>query len=256
MSFQRILLFALVAAWCVCATAQSSSPVVVELFTSEGCSSCPPADEFLRALDAKQPIEGTQLIVLGEHVDYWDDQGWRDIYSDHSFTVRQDNYVNRMGLKSSYTPQMIVDGAVECSGNDRQRAIQALEKARAGTKVALKISSVTIENGKLHAHIETGVAAGKADLILALALDHAESQVLRGENSGHRLEHVAITRDIVKVGRVAKGATFVKDVEIKTKVTDASYRVIALLQQPDQGKILGAAVERVGAEKSVQPAQQ
>jgi hypothetical protein len=250
------LLLTLVAAAGLCASAQSPSPVLVELFTSEGCSSCPPADEFLRVLDAKQPIQGAQLIVLGEHVDYWDDQGWRDIYSDHGYTTRQENYVTKMGLKSAYTPQLIVDGAAECSGNDRQRAIQALEKARTETKVALKISSVTIENGKLHAHIETGTAPDKADLILALALDHAESQVLRGENSGHKLDHVAIARDIVKVGRVAKGATFVKDVEIKTKATDPSYRLIAFLQQPDQGRIFGAAVERVGSEKAIQPAQQ
>src|SRR5215470_12770356 len=103
----------------VCATAQSPTPVLLELFTSEGCSSCPPADEFLRALDAKQPVEGAQLIVLGEHVDYWDDQGWRDIYSDHDLTLRHAGYVNKVGLKSSYTPQLIVDGSAECSGNNR-----------------------------------------------------------------------------------------------------------------------------------------
>jgi len=256
MSFHKVILYAFLAVGCVWASAQSSSPVLVELFTSEGCSSCPPADEFLRALDAKQPIEGAQLIVLGEHVDYWDDQGWRDIYSDHSFTVRQANYVTRMGLKSSYTPQFIVDGAAECSGNDRQRAIQTLDKARSETKVALKISSVTIENGKLRAHLESGAVPEKAELFLAVALDHAQSQVLRGENSGHHLEHVAIARDIVKAGKVAKGATFVKDVEIKTKATDASYRLIAFLQAPDQGRILGATVERVGTEKSVQTSQQ
>ena len=253
MTARTLLLLTLVAAACLCATAQSSTPVLVELFTSEGCSSCPPADNFLRTLDAKQPIDGAQLIVLGEHVDYWDGQGWRDAYSDHNFTARQENYVNRMNLKSAYTPQLVIDGTTECSGSDFKRAIQALETARTEGKVALKISSVTIENGKLHAHIESGTAPDKADLMVALALDHAESQVLRGENSGHHLEHVAIARDIVKVGKVPKGATLVKDVEITTKVTNASYRLIFFLQQPDQGKILGAAIARVGTEKPVQP---
>src|SRR5215470_1401425 len=140
----------------VCAAAQSPTPVVVELFTSEGCSSCPPADEFLRLLDAKQPIDGAQLIVIGEHVDYWDDQGWRDIYSDHDLTLRQAVYVNRLGLKSSYTPQLIVDGSAECSGNDRKRAIDVIEKARTQSKVSVQISSAAFENGKLRAHIETG----------------------------------------------------------------------------------------------------
>ena len=139
-NFRRTLNVAIFALTCVCAVAQTPTPVLVELFTSEGCSSCPPADAFLRTLDSTQPIQGAQLIVLGEHVDYWDDQGWRDIYSDHNFTVRQDNYVNRMGLKSSYTPQIIVDGSTECSGNDPKRAIAVIEKARAQSKVPLQIS--------------------------------------------------------------------------------------------------------------------
>jgi hypothetical protein len=255
--FLRNFLFTIfIACVSICTAAQSPAPVLVELFTSEGCSSCPPADEFLRALDAKQPIEGAQLIVLGEHVDYWDDQGWRDIYSDHDLTLRQAVYANRLGLKSSYTPQLIVDGSAECSGNDRQKAIQALEKARIQPKVSLKISSVTLENGKVRAHVESGAVPDKADVFVALALDHAESQVLRGENSGHHLQHVAIARNLVKVGKVGKGATFAKDVEVKTNGKDASYRVLAFVQEPNEGKILGAAVELVGGQKSSQTSQQ
>jgi hypothetical protein len=233
----------------MCAVAQSPTPVLVELFTSEGCSSCPPADEFLRALDAKQPFEGTQLIVLGEHVDYWDDQGWRDIYSDHDLTLRQAVYVNRLGLKSSYTPQLIVDGSAECSGNDRKRAIDVIEKARAQAKVPVQISAATFENGKLRAHIETGALPENGEVFVALALDHAESQVLRGENTGHRLEHVAVARNLVKVGKAGKGATFAKDVEVKAKPA-GPYRVIAFIQESNQGKILGGAERAVTAEKA------
>ena len=242
------LLFTLVA-MCLCAVAQSATPVVVELFTSEGCSSCPPADEFLRALDAKQPFEGTQVIVLGEHVDYWDDQGWRDIYSDHDLTLRQAAYADRLRLKTSYTPQLIVDGAAECSGNDRKRAIDVIEKARTQAKVSIQISSATVEGGKLHAHVETGSVPEKAEVFVALALDHAESQVLRGENSGHRLEHVAVARNLVKAGKAEKGAAFSKDIEVKVK-PEGPYRVIAFIQETNQGKILGATEKTLAAGKA------
>ncbi len=227
------------------AAAQSPTPVVVELFTSEGCSSCPPADEFLRTLDATQPVPGIQLIVLGEHVDYWDDQGWRDIYSDHSYTVRQQDYADRMRLKGPYTPEMVVDGAVEFVGNDAKRAQQAFEKVRSNAKVNVQISSLTLENGVLRAHIESGAVPANAEVFVALALDHAESQVLRGENGGHHLEHVAVVRNLTNAGKVAKGAAFAKDVHIKAKPSDAGYRLIAFVQESHQGQILGATVQAV-----------
>ena len=227
------------------AVAQSPTPVLVELFTSEGCSSCPPADEFLRTLDATQPVAGAQLIVLGEHVDYWDDQGWRDIYSDHDYTVRQQNYADRMHLKGPYTPEMVVDGAVEFVGNDPKRADQAFEKARSNPKVNVQISSLTLENGVLRAHIESGAVPANAELFVALALDHAESQVLRGENGGHHLQHVAVVRNLTNAGKVAKGAAFAKDVHIKAKPSDAGYRLIAFVQESHQGPILGATAQAV-----------
>src|SRR5438874_3433920 len=226
------------------AIAQTPTPVLVELFTSEGCSSCPPADEFLRTLDATQPVTGVQLIVLGEHVDYWDDQGWRDIYSDHSYTVRQQDYADRMHLKGPYTPEMVVDGALEFVGNDPKRAQQAFEKARSNPKVSVQISSLTLENGVLRAHIESGAVPANAEVFVALALDHAESQVLRGENGGHHLEHVAIVRNLTNAGKIAKAAAFAKDVHIKAKPSDAGYRLIAFVQS-HQGQVLGATVQKV-----------
>src|SRR5579864_2119316 len=142
------------------------TPIMVELFTSEGCSDCPPADTFLRTLDSTQPVPGAQLIVLEEHVDYWDDQGWRDPFSSHAFTVRQGEYVSRMHLASAYTPQMVVDGAYQFVGSDRRSAAKGFENARSIQKIGIRITSLQVDNGTLRAHVETDVVASKADVFV------------------------------------------------------------------------------------------
>ena len=226
--------------------APAATPVVVELFTSEGCSSCPPADAFLRTLDSSQPIPGEQLIVLEEHVDYWDDQGWKDPFSSHELTQRQTDYAQRLGVQGPYTPEMIVDGAYEFVGNDRAKASEALKKVQSMQAVPVRISGVNVADGKLQAHIETDPVPAKADVMVAVVLDHAESQVLRGENGGHHLEHVAVVTALSKVGKTEKQHPFSKDVSLNAKsLTQQPFRVIAFLQESGQGKILGAAVERV-----------
>jgi len=223
----------------------ATKPVLVELFTSEGCCSCPPADALLRTLDTTQPVPGIQLIVLGEHVDYWDDLGWQDAYSAHAFTVRQQTYADRLRLASPYTPQMVVDGTLEFVGSDRKRANRAFEKVRALPKVTVRISSLKIENGSLRAHVDTDPSPAPAEVFVALALDHAQSQVLHGENGGHRLEHVAVARNLISVGKTVKGEMFSRDVTLALSATGPPYRVIAFVQETNQGKIFGAAVERV-----------
>jgi hypothetical protein len=223
----------------------AATPVLVELFTSEGCSSCPPADALLHSLDSTQPVTGVQLIVLEEHVDYWDDLGWKDTYSSHAFTVRQQIYADRLRLEGPYTPQMVVDGSFEFVGSNRERANQAFEKARTLPKLVVRISSLKVENGNLRARIETHALPSPAEVFVALALEHAQSQVLHGENGGHRLEHVAVLRNLVSVGRAAKGVMFSKDVSVALTAPGQPYRVIAFVQEPKQGKILGAAVERI-----------
>src|SRR5581483_10938974 len=153
-NFRKLMASVLVMiALCAPALAAAETPILVELFTSEGCSDCPPADAFLKALDTAQPIPGAQLIVLEEHVDYWDDQGWRDPFSSHAFTVRQTDYVEHLHLKDGpYTPQMVVDGTEAFVGSDRTLLARALQKVVVAPKISIDISSPHIESGKLIAH--------------------------------------------------------------------------------------------------------
>jgi hypothetical protein len=227
------------------ASAQSSRPVLVELFTSEGCSDCPPAEAFLQLLDSKQPVSGEQLIVLEEHVDYWDDQGWKDPFSSHAFTQRQQEYVERMGVRQGpYTPQMVVDGAEQFVGSNRSQAAKAFKAAASSSKSEIKISA-HLDSGKVLAHLEIEPLSSKGDVMFAVAFDHAQSQVLRGENGGKHLEHAAVVKYLAKIGNVKKGETFTKDLIIPVDGPEQEYRVIAFVQQSGQGKILGAAMSRV-----------
>jgi hypothetical protein len=229
----------------------ATTPVLVELFTSEGCSSCPPADALLQRMDASQPEPGVQLVVLSEHVDYWDHDGWKDPYSSALATERQSDYVRALGLQNPYTPQLIVDGAAEMHANGGAQISQVLQKAAAAAKVSVRLGSVTVDAGSpaiLRAHIEINGDSAKrnADVYLAIAVDHAESQVLRGENAGRHLTHVAVVQELRRVGKLEKGKSFNQDVQMKLKSgTDSkNIRVIAFVQEPGPGRVLGAALQK------------
>jgi hypothetical protein len=229
----------------------SAVPVLVELFTSEGCSSCPPADELLQQLDASQPTPGVQLIVLSEHVDYWNHDGWKDPYSSSSLTERQTEYVRSLGLNTAYTPEMIVDGASELKASGIQQLIEAFQKAASAPKIPVRISSLSVESGSpqlLRAHVEVDGASLKhnAEIYVVLALDHAESQVLRGENTGRHLAHVAVAEEFTRIGKLEKQKSFSKDIQIMLKpgVEPSNVRVIAFVQGSGPGKVLGAALQK------------
>ena len=246
-----VILFA-VTAVCGRAADATRSPVLVELFTSEGCSSCPPADELLQRMDATQPVPGAQIIVLSEHVDYWDHDGWKDPYSSRSLTERQSGYTHALALNTAYTPEMIVDGGFELKANSNEQLIQALEKAASAAKVPVKIVWAKVDAktpGLLRAHIEADGTSEKhnADVLVAVALDHAESEVSRGENTGRHLAHVAVVQEIVKVGKLEKQKTFAQDVEIKLKpgTESANLRMVAFVQESAFGKIRGSALEKI-----------
>jgi hypothetical protein len=226
-------------------------PILVELFTSEGCSSCPPADALLETMDASQPVPGAQLIVLSEHVDYWDRDGWKDPNSSPALTERQSDYVHVLGLKTAYTPQMIVDGTRELRVGDPQQMSNVFREAVAAPKIPVRIGAVSVEAGNpavLRTHIETDSNFDKhnADVYAALALDRVESQVLHGENGGRHLTHVAVVQQITRIGKLQKGKSFGQDIQLKLKPgTDPSnVRLIVFVQDSGPGRLLGAAMRK------------
>jgi hypothetical protein len=233
------------------ADANPRTPVVVELFTSEGCSSCPPADALLERLDRSQPVGAAELIVLSEHVDYWNDIGWKDPYSSHEYSERQSEYAKRFGLPSVYTPQMVVDGRIEFSGGDARRAIQAIENSTKVEKPPVALSSVHLEGDHTIAvHIEAGPllpsSAKLADVLIATVDDSDESHVSRGENAGRTLRHVAVLRDLMQVGTVGRSAKFSRDLKINLKnANPRNLRIVAIVQEMTAGRIWGAGAARL-----------
>jgi hypothetical protein len=227
----------------------AARPILIELFTSEGCSSCPPADALLEKLDGAQPSPGVQLIVLSEHVDYWDHDGWKDPASSPAMTERQADYVRALGLQTAYTPQMIVDGTSVVHVDDSQQILKVLQNDAVLPKDPVRIGGVSINAGSpdvLEAHIEADGSSDKrnADVYVALALDHMESQVLRGENGGKRLTHVAVVQQLTKVGKLQKGKSFDETVQLKLKpgTNPKNVRLVAFVQEPGPGRTLGAAL--------------
>ena len=231
-------------------TAQRT-PVLVELFTSEGCSDCPPADSLLERLDKSQPVRDAELIVLSEHVDYWNDIGWRDPYSSHEYSQRQGKFAGYFGLGSVYTPQMVVDGRIELVGSDERGAIRAIESAAKSEKIPVNLSSIHREGSNTVAlHVETGAlppsAPGRsANVLLALADESDESHVIRGENAGRTLRHVAVVRTLVLVGTADRTAGFSKDVRINLNSEKSQgFRLVAFVQDPEAGRIWGVGSAR------------
>lgn len=226
------------------------SPVLVELFTSEGCSSCPPADALLKKLDASQPVPGAEVIVLSEHVDYWNHDGWRDAYSSSFFTERQKNYERRLRVQGPYTPQMVIDGSEQLNGSNGPAVARAIDSARSHAKVPIRVSSLSQANSKtlrVHIVVESlpeSLMARKAEIFVAVALNHAESHVSAGENNGRDIQHVAVVESISKVGLVEKGKAFDRDVLLKvpSAVDVANLRLIAFLQESDGGEVIGASL--------------
>jgi hypothetical protein len=243
---------ALSASALVCGAADNSAarvPVLLELFTSEGCSSCPSADRLLEVFDQKQPFAGADLIVLSEHVDYWDRLGWRDPFSSSQYTARQRDYTNRYDFDGVYTPQLVVDGRYGFVGSDQREAASAIQKAIHERKVPIAISNVARNGNQVTARIELpedqnfkGVGG---ILYVALADNRQESHVARGENSGRNLAHVAVTRVLKQVGTVDLNSASTKEIALPIQSVASGSRIVAFIQDPKSGHVLGVAEQKI-----------
>lgn len=241
---KHVILAAILTAGLHAADMEKRAPVLAELFTSEGCSSCPPADALLMKLDAAQPVAGVQIIVLSEHVDYWNAQGWTDPYSSAQFTQRQANYA-RLMVAESFTPQLVIDGRTAFVGSDAKEILPSIAKAASRPKIPVRISSATRDGNEAVIGIDAdALKSGKAEVWVALADDRDQSNVRNGENSGRTLTHVAVVRSLGKVGMVKKGAGFEKTVRVPIKAANGPMRVVVFVADSD-GPVLGAAMQEL-----------
>ncbi len=230
------------------------TPIIVELFTSEGCSDCPPADAVLTRL-ASQPVPGVQIIPLGEHVDYWDKQGWRDPFSSNAFSVRQVEYANALHVESPYTPQMIVNGRDEFVGSDYGAAAAAVAKAARDAARQLHVS-VTLDPASgtvVPLHIQADSPAGEglrgaADVFVAVTENGLSSHVGAGENKGRDLHHTAVVRSLTRVGGIAaKARTWSGggEVAMERQWKAQATTIIVFVQDHSSRAILGAGSARL-----------
>jgi hypothetical protein len=224
------------------AEATHPTPVLVELFTSEGCSSCPPADRLLGTLDKLQPVTGVQIIVMSEHVDYWNEDGWVDRFSSHEFTLRQQEYDRQLKVNEPYTPEVIVDGSQECLGSEATKIEAAIREAAGSPKLSLRVIPSQNPNTILvEAEAPSGIGRG-AEVFAAFAQETAESDVASGENHGQKLRHVAVVRKLRKLGKIGKNSDFYAEVPVAGL---GGERLIAFVQEPRGGRVLAAALYRI-----------
>jgi hypothetical protein len=224
------------------ATPGPRAAVLVELFTSEGCSSCPPADKTLARLAHEQPVDGALVVPIAWHVDYWDYIGWADPFATKGSTERQRAYAQWMGRGSLYTPQAVVDGRAEMTGGDAQALTRAIEAAARAPKAKVSLS-VRADGDTRVVDVVTGplpAGAEPSDLLVVVVENEARVEVRRGENAGRTLDHMAIARQILMAGNVnAAGETHLQQ-RIDSPKRPSS--VVAIVSERVRRKVWGVGV--------------
>jgi hypothetical protein len=216
-----------------------AAAVLVELFTSEGCSSCPPADAVLARLHQKQPAPDVQLVVLSEHVDYWNNLGWKDPFSDGQFSARQELYGSRI-----YTPQAVVDGRRELLGSDEAGIVRAAKAAALephGTVTCTNRTDRADRRTAAHLSVRDLPPHGRARVLVALLEDGVTSKVQQGENAGRTLQHTAVVRVLKEVAIIpASAREWAGDVEIPQDPAWKQTRLVAFVQDDASRHVLAA----------------
>lgn len=230
------------------------TPVIVELFTSQGCSSCPPADELLQSLERNQPVNGALIIPLSEHVDYWNRLGWRDPFSSRLFSERQRTYAETLGTENVYTPMMVVDGGVAFVGSRPITAREAVVTARKTPKARLTLET-TMSADRSSVHVagvvsELPSATERPEVWVAVTESQLTTDVTRGENASRTLSHTGVVRSLEWLGSLARPSSDVYRVEGQIRIRSAwrheHLRLVVFLQEPSSGRIVGAAQRPIG----------
>jgi hypothetical protein len=235
--------------------AKDRAPVVVELFTSEGCSDCPPADSLLAQLDARQPLGSAEVIAIEEHVDYWDQQGWKDPFSSASWTARQSDYANTFHSGGPYTPEMVVDGKAGFVGSKGRTALQEIEKAASIAKTRVELSEVQLQQNKsftLKVNVEKPAdltPKDTAEVVLVITESGLRSSVKAGENNGKELQHSPVLRELKVLGAAGKngqeGFSAQPSVKLNSSWKLENLRAVVFVQERKSRRILGAAAVRL-----------
>ena len=233
--------------------AVNAVPVLVELFTAEGCSSCPPADVLLEKILEVQPTPQAMLVGLGEHVDYWNQLGWKDRFSSSLFTRRQQQYATRPA-SDVYTPQMVVDGREAFVGSDLAAARRAIERAAsvAHGVIHLTLDPQASDKSKIVVVVEVNnlpalPADDPAELLLASTEDHLRTEVKHGENQGRTLTHAAVVREMVTLAPMSAGGGSERGtLRIDSDWKRENVKIVAFLQQRRTRHIIGTAVLPLG----------
>lgn len=222
-----------------------ASAVIVELFTSEGCSSCPPADALLRQINLKQTRAGQLIVGISEHVTYWNNLGWKDTFSAPEFTQRQSTYAARLSPEGPYTPQIVVNGREQLVGSDVGALQEALGDEARRTHLNLSILSTTPSSSGLDVKFSTaGEMSSPLDIVAVLTDDVDQSNVLRGENGGRLLQHVSVARSLVRVATVRGAGQQSVHIAFPDGFhldSGSGHHLILFAQEPHQGVIEGAA---------------
>ncbi|MBI2425306.1 MAG: DUF1223 domain-containing protein [Candidatus Hydrogenedentes bacterium] len=248
MKIPRLLLLSCLALFPV--AVKAAQPVLLELFTSQGCSSCPPAEEVLNGLLAN-PDPANPIIALAFHVDYWDRLGWKDRYASPGATARQYRYAESFKSDRVYTPQLILNGTVEFLGSNRDRADRALKAAQSTPRATIELQMGAPENPSARIAISKLQALKPADAIhlyCALTEDHRKDHIERGENAGRTLHQMAVVRHLQDLGPLPPGEdefTTTLPLTLDPEWNVDRLNLVVFLQSNGIGPILGLTAKPI-----------